>query len=129
MPRVICALPNASDEISGVKFTALEDGRKISEEVSDEVAGSFASITGYELDLDDEGDSAPPAPVAPPAPTLTKAQQKAAAKKAAAEAAAVAAPAPEPGVVDKDTDVVDGSDDTAEDDKVKDDTQPPAEVF
>ncbi len=88
MPRVICALPNASDEISGVKFTPLEDGRLISEEISDEAVNAFASITGYTLD---DGEDIPPAPVNPPAPTLTKAQQKAADKKAPADKTGAAA--------------------------------------
>lgn len=86
MPRVICGLPNASDEISGVKFHLLEDGRRISDELSEEQAGDFTSIEGYELD-DDEVVRKPD-PVAPEAPKLTRAQQKAAEKAAAAAAAA-----------------------------------------
>ena len=82
MPRVICGLPNASDEISGVKFHLLEDGRRISDELSEEQAGDFTSIEGYELD-DDEVVRKPD-PVAPEAPKLTRAQQKAAEKAAAA---------------------------------------------
>ena len=49
MPKVICKLENAADEISGVKFTALEEGGRVSEEVSAEVAELFSSIDGYEL--------------------------------------------------------------------------------
>ncbi len=52
MPKVICKLENAADEISGVKFTAMEDGGRVSEEVSAEVAELFASIPGYELAQD-----------------------------------------------------------------------------
>ena len=52
MPKVICKLENAADEISGVKFTALEDGARVSEEVSADVAELFASIPGYELLID-----------------------------------------------------------------------------
>lgn len=48
MPKVLCTLPNASDEISGVKFSAHEKGM-LSEDVSDDVAATFASIPGYEL--------------------------------------------------------------------------------
>jgi hypothetical protein len=82
MPRVICSLPNASDKINGVSFTLLEDGRRISADVSDDIAGVFSNIPGFELD-EEESDTPPP-PVnqpEPTEPTLTKAQQ-AAAKKA-----------------------------------------------
>lgn len=89
MPRVICGLPNASDEISGVKFHLLEDGRRISDELSEEQAGDFTSIEGYELDDDEVVRKTDP--VAPEAPKLTRAQQKAAEKAAAAAAADQAA--------------------------------------
>ena len=46
--RVICTLPNASEEISGVKFTRLENGHVLSEEISDEAGARFLSIPGYE---------------------------------------------------------------------------------
>lgn len=46
MPKVLCTLPNASDEINGVKFTSHEKGM-LSEDVSDDVAADFASIPGY----------------------------------------------------------------------------------
>jgi len=72
MARVICGLPNASDLISGVKFSKLDDGRKISEEIDDATATRFASIPGYELDADDFVDEQQDEPVAP---KLTKAQQ------------------------------------------------------
>lgn len=98
MPRVICGLPNASDEISGVKFHLLEDGRRISDELSEEQAGDFTSIEGYELD-DDEVVRKPD-PVAPEAPKLTRAQQKAA-EKAAATAAADQAAADQKAADDK----------------------------
>ena len=48
MARVICALPNASEEIDDVKFEAVEGGM-LSEEISDELAARFASIDGYKL--------------------------------------------------------------------------------
>lgn len=89
MPRVICVLPHASDEISGVKFHELEQGGKISDEVSDEVAARFASIPGYSLDeLVDEERKPAKEPEAPPPPKLTKAQQKALEKQQAAAKAA-----------------------------------------
>lgn len=75
MPKVICKLENAADEISGVKFTALEEGGRVSEEVSAEVAELFASIPGYELVND--------APKAA-AKASKKAQEKAAEKPAEA---------------------------------------------
>lgn len=90
MPRVICELPNASDMISGVPFHLLDDGRRISDEVAQEVAERFCSIAGYSLD-EDGLDVEPPAPET--APKLTKAQQKAADKKAAEEKAATEAAA------------------------------------
>lgn len=48
MAKVLCTLPNASEEISGVKFVAHEKGM-LSEDISDEIAADFASIPGYEL--------------------------------------------------------------------------------
>jgi len=85
MPRVICNLPNASDEISGVKFHQLDDGRMISDEISDEQANRFASISGYELDEEGIEVAKPVEPA--PAPKQTKAQQAKAAKAAEAKAA------------------------------------------
>lgn len=48
MPKVLCTLPNASEEISGVKFVSHANGM-LSEDISDEVAADFASIPGYEI--------------------------------------------------------------------------------
>ena len=48
MPQVLCTLPNASEAISGVKFSKHASGM-LSEEVSDEVATGFAAIPGYEI--------------------------------------------------------------------------------
>lgn len=47
MPRVLCTLPNASAEISGVKFVSTADGGMLSEDLSDERAAEFAAIPGY----------------------------------------------------------------------------------
>lgn len=92
--KVICTLENAADRISGVKFTARDDGGKISEEISAEKAEAFASIPGYEL-VDE--------PVAPQKPaTPTKASKKAEPK------AETKAPDPAPVVVDPVTDNADG---------------------
>lgn len=48
MAKVLCTLPNASEEIRDVKFTAHEKGM-LSEDISDEVAAVFASIPGYQI--------------------------------------------------------------------------------
>lgn len=48
MPKVLCTLPNASDEIRGVKFVTHAAGM-LSEDISDEQAEVFASIPGYEI--------------------------------------------------------------------------------
>jgi hypothetical protein len=93
MPRVICDLPNASDEISGVKFHPLEDGGLISDEIDQETADYFASIAGYSLD-DDSAPSA--APAATQAPAARKGGKKAPVQPASEPeqpaAAATAAP-------------------------------------
>lgn len=80
MPRVICDLPNASAEISGVKFHPLEDGGLISDEISQEEAELFASIPGYAID---EDGAEPPKVEVKPAPTARKASGKKAAEKPA----------------------------------------------
>lgn len=87
MPRVICDLPNASTEISGVKFHKLDDGGLISDEISQEQAELFASIPGYTID---EDGNEPPKVEAKPAPTA----RKAGGKKAAQQPAPVEPPAP-----------------------------------
>lgn len=46
MPKVICTLPNASHNISGVSFEPHDEG-VISEEIDQAVADRFASIPGY----------------------------------------------------------------------------------
>ena len=76
--RVICSLPNASLEISGVKFEILEDGRLVSEEVEEQTAEMFASISGYSIA--DDADL--------PEPELTPAQKKAVLKATEAATAA-----------------------------------------
>lgn len=78
MPRVICTLENAGDEISGIKFHPLEDGGKVSDDISAEQVELFLSIPGYEPF---DGEVEEPKPVAPP-PT----SRKSAPKKAAAAA-------------------------------------------
>jgi len=77
MPRVICFLPNASDNISGVSFTALEEGRLISAEISEELAAIFASVPGYELveEGEEEGvqeEKSPTPPAKTPAQPLVR---------------------------------------------------------
>lgn len=48
MPKVLCTLPNASEEIGGIKFFAHAKGM-LSEDLSDEQATRLASIQGYEI--------------------------------------------------------------------------------
>lgn len=84
MSRVICDLPNASLEISGVRFQKLEDGRFISDEIGDEATNLFLSIPGYVLDEDEQEEQTDP--VKTTAPARTKAQL-AADKKLAAKSA------------------------------------------
>lgn len=48
MPKVLCTLPNASEEINGVKFTSHAKGM-VSENVADDVAAAFAEVPGYEI--------------------------------------------------------------------------------
>lgn len=60
MPKVLCTLPNASEEISGVKFVSHAKGM-LSEEISDEAAAVFASIPGYEVVGEAKKAATPPA--------------------------------------------------------------------
>lgn len=55
MVQIICTLPNASDEISGVKFAKHEQGM-VSEEISEQQAAAFLEIKGYKVLGDDDGD-------------------------------------------------------------------------
>lgn len=82
MPKIICTLPNASEEISGVKFISHKDGM-ISEEISKEKADAFLEIKGYNLAEEK------PAMTKAEKDALKKAEKEAAeaAEKAAAEAA------------------------------------------
>lgn len=70
MPRVICDLPNASLEISGIKFSPLDEGGLISEDISEEQAKRLASIPGYTVDEDDRAPA--PEPAKEVAPTTRK---------------------------------------------------------
>lgn len=57
--RVRCALPNASELISGVRFERDDDGSMVSEPVDEPTATRFCSIRGYSLV--DDGNDPPPA--------------------------------------------------------------------
>lgn len=80
MPKVICLLENASDEINGVKFAPFDGEGILSEDISDEVAAVFLSIKGYvaegvegEDDDDNNSNTGGNAPETPtPAPVVKK---------------------------------------------------------
>lgn len=114
MPKVVCTLENAADEISGIKFTALPDGAgKVSDEISEDAAASLLSIKGY------EPFEAPAAPV-PPAPTEKPATAPAKAPAAPtkkAQAAKKAAEAPAATQEPADLTADDGKQDEAGDDQ------------
>lgn len=92
MPKVLCTLENASDEISGVKFEQTEDGM-LSEEISDEAAAYFCQINGYALK--DDGAAAARAAADADAKAAAEAAADQAARDAAAEAGKAAAEAAE----------------------------------
>lgn len=78
--RIVCTLPNAGDEISGIKFETLNGDAKVSVgDVPDEMVKHFLAIDGYAI-FEEE-------PKAPEAP-----KPAAGNKKKAAEAATAAAP-------------------------------------
>ena len=79
MPKVLCTLPNASDEIGGIKFTQHAKGM-LSEDLSDEQAKRLASIPGYEM-----VGAAAPAPASNAAADAAAAAEKAEAERAEAE--------------------------------------------
>lgn len=90
MPKVLCTLPNASEEISGVKFVSHSKGM-LSEEISDEAAAVFASIPGYEIVGEAKKAATPSAEDAAKAAAKSEAEaeSKAAADAKAAERAAL----------------------------------------
>lgn len=45
--RVICNIPNGSEEISGVKFGPQESGQRVSEEISEAQGQRFLSVPGF----------------------------------------------------------------------------------
>ncbi|WP_431860145.1 hypothetical protein [Azospirillum sp.] len=65
MARIICDLPNASEEISGIKFRE-DRGQMVSEEVSDETAERFGRIPGYKVIASKPKEPKGPAPKAGP---------------------------------------------------------------
>jgi hypothetical protein len=48
MPKVLCTLPNASDNINGVQFVTHADGM-LSVDIDDDIAANFCQIPGYQL--------------------------------------------------------------------------------
>lgn len=128
MPKVICTLPNAAEEISGVKFAPGAAGH-ISEEISEEQAAVFLSIPGYAEHQDDPEEEARLKAEAAAAAQreADAAAAKAAAAKEAAEKAkpaagarkrAAAAPAPAPAAPEADaaTDPVEEAGKSVDDD-------------
>lgn len=72
MARVLCTLPNAAEEISGIRFVATDSGM-LSEPVPDAEAKRLSSIPGYRLVPDAAPEPAPePAVPAPRAPQTAK---------------------------------------------------------
>lgn len=55
MVQVLCTRPNASGEISGVKFTKHEKGM-LSEEITEQQAAHFLAVKGYVRLGDEDGD-------------------------------------------------------------------------
>lgn len=96
MPKVICTLPNASDEISGVKFSKHPDreGAMVSENISEDQAAHFLSIAGYEP----VGEKKPTATAKSDAEREAEAERERQAAEAAAELEALRAKAKELGV-------------------------------
>jgi len=60
MPKVICTLPNAGEFVNGVRFITHAEGM-VSEDISEEQARRFASISGYKLQERLDGEVTPPA--------------------------------------------------------------------
>jgi hypothetical protein len=85
MPKILCTLPNASAEISGVKFTPHNEAM-LSEDVSQEVAESFASIDGYKVVQDELPVDKKLAEAVKPAPAKPSTRSKKAAPEQAAAA-------------------------------------------
>ena len=54
MAKVLCTSPNASEEISGIKFEKTDEGM-LSEDISDDLAAELATIPGYSIDGDSDG--------------------------------------------------------------------------
>lgn len=112
MPKVICTLPNASQNINGVKFTPTEDGMAIiSEAISNADAELFFSIPGYEPEFaDDESAAAAQAELdAAAAHATIKPPAKAAGKNA--PKASAAAPAADPSTINSAAAAIPGADD------------------
>ena len=102
--RVICTRPGAGSVISGVKFTEVEPGVRLSDEMTREQAEEFCELAGFVIDGEQsaaaqsvvEATKLPTEPVAEvkPAPAPTPAPKPPAPAKKAAKPTAVA-PAPE----------------------------------
>jgi 2-oxoglutarate dehydrogenase E2 component (dihydrolipoamide succinyltransferase) len=74
MARVITNIPNASDNIDGIVFSAPDRGERISAEIPDDVAARFVAIKGFRLVPPQPAprvkkEAAPPPPAPEPAPS------------------------------------------------------------
>ena len=65
--RVLCTIPNASTNISGIAFARHATGHMVSEEISDEKAARFLNVVGFReleqpINVDVTNDSAQTVP-------------------------------------------------------------------
>lgn len=84
--RVLCTRPNASDEISGVRFEKHEGGM-VSVDIGDEQAAAFLEVGGYEL-VGDSGPDTAAVQAQADADAAAAAEREKAKHKEAADAAA-----------------------------------------
>lgn len=96
MPKIICTLENASDNINGVKFDLIPGLGRIADVEDESLAELFLSIPGYELVEDGDIPAATAAPAPKAEKPATAAAPKAPAKTPTQKKAAAPAPAPAP---------------------------------
>lgn len=74
--KILCTLPNASDEISGVAFEKCDKGMVSVDQVPEDVAAAMLSVDGY-------AEYADTAPAEAPDATVAKGKKKAVVQPAA----------------------------------------------